>query len=59
MKADKEKSYHEIIYVHDKLLELRHIAQSNHYPMLAYFIEMAWVEASDILRSQSGRMTKN
>ncbi|WP_439272342.1 hypothetical protein [Pseudochrobactrum sp. HB0163] len=59
MKEDKEKSYHEIMKVHDKLLELRHIAQKNNYPMLAYFIEMAWVEASDILRNQSGHTSRN
>ncbi|MDM7851285.1 hypothetical protein [Pseudochrobactrum kiredjianiae] len=51
MKESKEQAYQELIYVHDLLLQLRQIAQNNHYPMLAYFIEMAWVEVSDVLRS--------
>lgn len=59
MKQSKENSYQEIIYVHDTLLKLRHIAQTNQYPMLAYFIEMAWVEASDVLRTQFGPSTRN
>lgn len=59
MKENKEKSCHDIIYVHDTLLKLRHIAQTNEYPMLAYFIEMAWVEASDVLRTKFGHSAKN
>lgn len=59
MNESKEKLYDEVIYVHDTLLQLRHIAQTNQYPMLAYFIEMAWVEASDILRTQFTQMPKN
>lgn len=59
MKENNEKLYQDVIYVHDTLLKLRHIAQTNHYPMLAYFIEMAWVEASDVLRTQFGQFPKN
>lgn len=59
MKENREQTYQELIYVHDTLLQLRQIAQNNRYPMLAYFIEMAWVEVSDVLRSQFGQPTKN
>lgn len=59
MKETKEQAYQELTYVHDSLLQLRQIAQNNRHPMLAYFIEMAWVEVSDVLRSQFGQPTKN
>ncbi|WOC17334.1 hypothetical protein [Pseudochrobactrum sp. MP213Fo] len=59
MKKINDELYHEVIYIHDTLLKLRHIAQSNQFPMLAYFIEMSWVEVSDILRSQFGHKHKN
>lgn len=59
MKESKERAYNELIHIHDTLLQLRHIAQNNQYPMLAYFIDMAWVEVSDILRTQFGQPTKN
>lgn len=59
MKEKNNNAYHEVLYIHDTLLKLRHIAQTNQYPMLAYFIEMAWVEVSDILRNQFGHIHKN
>lgn len=59
MKENNEKLYQEVIFIHDTLLKLRHIAQTNNYPMLAYFIEMAWVEVSDVLRMQFGQFPKN
>lgn len=59
MKQNKEQAYQDLNYVHDALLQLRQIAQNNQYPMLAYFIEMAWVEVSDVLRTQYGKPTRN
>lgn len=59
MKKNTDELYHEVLHIHDTLLHLRHIAQTNQFPMLAYFIEMAWVEVSDILRIQFGHKHKN
>lgn len=59
MPKNKDKLYQDVLYVHDTLLKLRHIAQADNYPMLAYFIEMAWIEASDILRTEFGQMPRN
>lgn len=59
MKDKNPNLYQEVLYIHDTLLKLRQIAQTNQYPMLAYFIEMSWVEVSDILRTQFGHIHKN
>lgn len=39
-------------YLQSMLREMRGIAQAERYDMLAYLIEMAYVEASDIIRGE-------
>ena len=39
-------------YIQSMLAEMRTMAQSERCDMLAYLIEMAYLEASDILRSE-------
>lgn len=40
-------------YVHSMLGELRKMADAEQHRMLAYFIDMAYVEAGDRLRAQA------
>ncbi len=39
-------------YIQSMLRELREIAQAERHDMLIYLIEMAYVEASDIIRGE-------
>ncbi len=39
-------------YLQQMLGELRTMAEAERYDMLAYLIEMAYIEASDIIRGQ-------
>ncbi|MBX3531025.1 MAG: hypothetical protein KF849_10480 [Rhizobiaceae bacterium] len=39
-------------YLQSMLREMREIAEAERYDMLAYLIEMAYVEASDIIRGE-------
>ncbi|PRD41968.1 hypothetical protein C5748_19005 [Phyllobacterium phragmitis] len=39
-------------YVQQMLGELRWMAHSIDYPMLGYFIEMAYIESEDAIRSE-------
>lgn len=39
-------------YLQSMLRELREIAQAERHDMLCYLIEMAYVEASDIIRGE-------
>lgn len=50
-----------IVYVRQMLGELRNVAQGDGAEMLRYLIEMAYVEAGDLIASQrtSGRNSSN
>ncbi|MBB2970917.1 hypothetical protein [Mesorhizobium sp. RMAD-H1] len=39
-------------YVQQMLGELRSMAYATDYPMLAYFIEMAYIESEDTIRAE-------
>jgi hypothetical protein len=39
-------------YLQSMLREMREIAEAERYDMLSYLIEMAYVEASDIIRGE-------
>ena len=41
-----------LVYIQTLLGQLRGMAQAERYDMLAYLIEMAYVEASDIMRGE-------
>ena len=50
MPSDRRKEGTETLsYLHQMLGELRTIAEAERYDMLAYLIEMAYIEVSDIL----------
>ena len=50
MPSDRRKEGMETLsYLHQMLGELRAIAEAERYDMLAYLIEMAYIEVSDIL----------
>ena len=50
MPSDRRKEVSETLsYLHQMLGELRAIAEAERYDMLAYLIEMAYIEVSDIL----------
>ncbi|MBD0416335.1 hypothetical protein [Oryzicola mucosus] len=40
-------------YVHSMLGQLRMMAEKERCPMLAYYIEMAFIEAGEVVRSES------
>jgi hypothetical protein len=42
-------------YIQSLLGELRTMATAERYEMLAYLIEMAYLEASDLVRNERGR----
>jgi hypothetical protein len=39
-------------YLHAMLGQMRAMADAEHYDVLAYLIEMAYIEASDIMRGE-------
>ena len=48
--ATKKRRTETLDYMQSMLGELRTMAEAEHCDMLAYLIEMAYVEASDIIR---------
>ncbi len=53
MRSDGRKAGAETLaYLHQMLGELRAIAEAEHYDMLAYLIEMAYIEVNDIVRGK-------
>lgn len=43
--------HEQLQYVREMLREIRDIAKSSRQPLVGYFVEMAYLEASDQLRS--------
>lgn len=52
-----EKSPANIHYVRDMLGELRKVADTENADMLCYFIEMAYIEAGDIVSNVRPKQT--
>lgn len=51
-KSQSERRTDTLDYIQTLLGQLRTMAEAERYDMLAYLIEMAYVEASDILRGE-------
>ncbi|TWG99059.1 hypothetical protein L598_001600000230 [Mesorhizobium sp. J18] len=49
---DDRKKAETLDYMQSMLGQLRTMAEAEQYDMLAYFIEMAYVEATDIIRGE-------
>ena len=48
--AARDRLRDRIMYLHAAIRELKNIAESERCDMLAYLLEMAYVESGDILR---------
>lgn len=57
---EKARTEQNIAYIRQMLAELRRVAESENADMLCYLIEMAYIEAGDVLAGQRPlNMVKN
>lgn len=50
--AENSRRTHKLDYIQSMLGQLRQMAEAERCDMLAYLVEMAYVEASDIIRGE-------